>query len=413
MKKTSLKSRRTFFYHIFCLSGIYQNGSCCRLKRRGVVPGVEVLLNQKIHLIRGKKIGLITNQTGVDRRLKNNIDLLNSTPGVNLVSLFSPEHGIQGLEQAGVKVKNKIENSQKLPIFSLYGKNIIPTSRMLYDVDLLVYDIQDVGSRYYTYLSTLKNCLKAAHQHGIPFMVLDRPNPLGGLTLEGKILKQRLHSFVGPSSIPPRYGLTPGELALWMKAEMKLKNSLIVVRMAQWERKHWYDETDLEWIPPSPNVPTSKTALLYAGTCLIEGTNLSEGRGTTIPFEVVGAPWIDGMKLANSMGKFKLPGVVFRKTTFIPTFSKYSGEKCQGVQLHVTNREQFKPVQTVLCLISFIHSSYFNKFKWVNPHFDRLAGSEEIRQSIQDEQSIGIIVEEWQQELEQFQQERKKFLLYP
>ena len=413
VKNTFLKSRRTFFCHMFCLCSISLNAGRCRVKRQGVVPGIEVLLAKKQNLIRGKKIGLITNQTGVDRGLNNNIDLLKSTLGTQLVALFSPEHGIQGWEQAGGKVNNQIKNSRKIPIFSLYGENLLPTSEMLSDVDLLVYDIQDVGSRYYTYLSTLKNCLNAANQKGIPFIVLDRPNPLGGLKSEGKILKPKLYSFVGPSNIPARYGLTPGELALWMKAEINLKSSLTVVRMEQWKRKYWYDDTNLEWIPPSPNIPTSKIALLYSGTCLIEGTNLSEGRGTTTPFEVVGAPWIDGRKLAKSMGEYRLPGVAFRETTFIPTFSKYSKEKCYGVQLHVTNREKFRPLQTVLCLIHHIHSEYSCDFKWSNSHFDRLAGSEEIRKDIQNGQSVEIIVEKWQQELEQFRREREEFLLYP
>ena len=208
VKNTSLKSRRTFFYHMFCLGSISLNGCRYRVKRQGVVPGIEVLLAKKQNLIRGKKIGLITNQTGVDRGLNNNVDLLKSTSGTQLVALFSPEHGIQGWEQAGVKVNNQSKNGRKIPVFSLYGKNMIPTPEMLSDVDLLVYDIQDVGSRYYTYLSTLKNCLKAANQNDIPFIVLDRPNPLGGLKSEGKILKQKLYSFVGPSNIPARYGLS-------------------------------------------------------------------------------------------------------------------------------------------------------------------------------------------------------------
>lgn len=406
-----MKSRRVFLGRTLHLSFVSLLSSGCR-KDKTVVPGIEVLLTEQTELIRGKRVGLVTNHTGVDRQLRHNIDLLKSVPEVNLVAVFTPEHGLSGRVQAGQKVNNNLENRWGIPIFSLYSNTILPTAKMLQDVEVLIYDIQDVGSRYYTYLSTLMNCLKEAGRHNIPFIVLDRPNPLGGLIIEGRTLDLRLRSLVGPAIIPVRYGLTPGELAHWLKAEMHLKTNLTVVRMNHWKRQYWYNDTGLIWIPPSPNIPTLKTALIYVGMCLLEGTNVSEGRGTTTPFEVAAAPWIDGRKLAQSMESFRLPGVTFRNTSFTPSFSKFSGQICQGVQLHVTNRNQFEPIKTALCLIGHLRFNYSSYFKWAENHFDRLAGAKEVRYCIEQGEPVESMLTRWHQKLGEFEIARREFFLY-
>lgn len=371
-----------------------------------------MLLNKEAALIRGKRVGLITNHSGVDRRLRHDVDLLKAMPKVELAALFSPEHGMDGMAQAGTRIRSRLKNEWGIPLYSLYGSTTRPTAEMLRHVDVLIYDIQDVGSRYYTYVATLRNCLQAADQQQIPLIVLDRPNPIGGLKIEGRVLDPRLQSLVGPAAMPARYGLTPGELAGWMKFEMNLKCPLKVVRMDHWERPHWYHDTGLVWIPPSPNVPRAATTLVYVGMCLLEGTNLSEGRGTTTPFEIAGAPWMDGPQVVKAMDGLKLPGVAFRYCRFRPSSSKFAGQVCQGIQLHVTNRHRFQPLKTALCLIAHLRSAYSRHFEWAELHFDRLAGSEEVRHSIDRGRPVGEMVDAWQPELNAFEKERRAFFLY-
>ena len=378
-----------------------------------VVPGIEVLRSEQMHLIRGKRVGLITNHTGVDRGLRHDIDVLASTPGVKLTALFSPEHGIRGAAQAGEKVRSTVDAKTGVPVHSLYGETRRPTAEMLKEVDVLVYDIQDIGSRFYTYISTLGECMQAAAERRIPLVVLDRPNPLGGNVIEGPVLDLTFRSFVGAYAIPIRYGLTVGELAGWIKTHLKLELELSVVRMKDWTREQWYDETGLVWVPPSPNIPTMTSALAYPGMCLVEGTNLSEGRGTTTPFEVVGAPWLDGIKLAEQLNTLALPGVLFRPVSFTPTLSKFSGEGCQGVQLHVSDRKLFRPLPTSLVIIENIRKNYAAQFQFKSAHFDRLAGTDVIRKAMEQNQPAAEIVNAWERDLKQFEIERKRFLLYP
>jgi uncharacterized protein YbbC (DUF1343 family) len=378
-----------------------------------VIPGIEVLLSEQISLIRGKRVGLITNHTGVDRRLRHDIDLIAAAPEVKLTALFSPEHGIRGASQAGEKVQSSIDAKTGVPVHSLYGETRRPTAAMLKDVDILVYDIQDIGSRFYTYISTLGECMQAAGERKIPLIILDRPNPLGGNVIEGPRLDPAFRSFVGAYAIPIRYGLTAGELAGWIKTQLKLDLELSVVKMKHWTREQWYEETNLIWVPPSPNIPTMASALAYPGMCLFEGTNLSEGRGTTTPFEVVGAPWIDGIKLAERLNTQALPGVLFRPVSFTPTLSKFSGETCQGVQLHVADRTLFRPLPTALAIIEDIRRNYPGQFEFKSTHFDRLAGSDAIRKALERDQPAAAIVREWETDLRGFEIERKKLFLYP
>lgn len=380
---------------------------------RPVIPGIEVLLSEQLHLIRGKRIGLITNHSGVDRKLRHDIDLLASAPGVKLTALFSPEHGIRGAAQAGEKVRSSVDAKTGVPIYSLYGETRRPSAEMLRDVDVLVYDIQDIGSRFYTYISTLGECMHAAAERKIPLIVLDRPNPLGGENIEGPLLDPTFRSFVGAYSIPIRYGLTPGELAGWIKTNLKLDLELSVVKMRHWTRAQWYEETKLVWVPPSPNVPTMASALVYPGMCLIEGTNLSEGRGTTTPFEIVGAPWIDGIKLSARLNALALPGALFRPIAFTPTLSKFSGEACQGVQLHVSDRRSFRSLSTALAIIEDIRRNYPEQFQFKSAHFDRLAGTDTVRKALERNEAAAQIVLTWQRDLKAFEITRTRFLLYP
>ena len=379
---------------------------------QAVVPGIEVLLDRETALIRGRRVGLITNQTGVDRRLRHDIDLLQAQPEVELAALFSPEHGIAGMAAAGARIESRPDSRWGIPVHSLYGATTQPTEEMVRGLDLLIYDIQDVGSRYYTYLATLRNCLRAASRFQIPMIVLDRPNPLGGLRIEGKVLDSRLQSLVGPAALPVRYGLTPGELAGWMKARLHLECSLTVVKMDHWERRHRFADTGLAWIPPSPNVPRAMTALVYAGMCLVEGTNLSEGRGTATPFEIAGAPWVDGPRAVEAMDRLKLPGVAFRHTRFRPSASKFSGQVCEGVQLHVLHPRRFQPLRTALALIAHFRRNHSGHFQWAERHFDRLAGSEEIRRGIDRDRPVGEMLESWEAELAAFEKERREYFLY-
>jgi len=378
-----------------------------------VIPGIEVLIRQDSAYLKGKRLGLITNQTGVDRNLQHDVDLLRNVRGAQLVSLFAPEHGIRGVAQAGEKVDSAVDPASGLIVYSLYGKNLQPTPEMLEGIDLLVYDIQDMGLRFYTYISTLAECMKAAATNKISFLVLDRPAPLNGLQVEGNILEEPFRSMVGPFPIPIRYGFTPGELALWIKDYLHLNLQLKVIQMKNWHRSLWYDETGLIWVPPSPNLPTLDSALVYAGTCFLEGTNVSEGRGTAKPFEILGAPWINGFHLADRLNALGLAGVRFRPVSFSPNFSKFRGEICQGVQIHVIDRNIYSPIQTGLKIVALLRQMYPKDFTWLEKHFDRLAGNGTTRLGIEQGETWDKISSDWPLSLRQFLAQREKYLLYP
>jgi uncharacterized protein YbbC (DUF1343 family) len=378
-----------------------------------VIPGIEVLIQAEAAFLKGKKIGLITNQTGVDRNLRHDVDLLKKVKDGHLVALFAPEHGIRGVAQAGDKVESSIDSSTGLPVYSLYGKNVQPTAEMLQGIDVLLYDIQDVGLRFYTYIATLSECMKAAAANHVPLLILDRPAPLNGVQVEGNILDEQFQSMVGPLPIPVRYGLTPGELATWIRDHFRLNLQLKVVRMKNWHRRQWYDETGLSWVPPSPNLPTLESALIYAGTCFLEGTDVSEGRGTAKPFEFVGAPWIDGPQLAELLNALGLPGVRFRPVSFSPNYSKFRGENCQGVQIHVFDRNIFSPIQTGLEILLVLRQRYPREFSWQGNHFDRLVGNGVTRLDVDSGESWEIISGKWHAPLRKFLDQREKYLLYP
>lgn len=323
-------------------------------------------IDKYMDIFENKTVGLITNPTGLDSDFNSTIDLLKER--TNLVALYSPEHGVRGDIQAGEKVDNYIDEKTALNVYSLYGKNKRPSYDVIKDLDVLVFDIQDVGSRFYTYLYTMAYAMESCKEFNKTFVVLDRPNPIGGEEVEGNLLDINYKSFIGLYPITQRYGLTIGELALLFNKEFKIGCDLRIVKLEGWERWMYFEDTNLPWIMPSPNIPTINTALVYNGTCIFEGTNISEGRGTTKPFEMIGSPWLNAYSLAEEMNKMSLPGVKFRPVYFTPTFSKHSGDLCKGVQVHITNRKEFKPVTTGLSLLFKIREESKEKFQFIPPY---------------------------------------------
>ena len=393
-------------------------------QQQKVELGLNVLLTEKRDWIQGKSIGLITNHTGVDATLRSNYRLFAEEPSCRLAAIFSPEHGFWGAVQDGIAVDSlnvSDENASQshlasVPVYSLYGQSIRPTANQLEGIDLLVYDMQDIGARYYTYISTLLHAMEAASEHGIDFAVADRPNPITGNIVEGPILEDGFQSFVGIHTVPVRYGSTTGELATLLKAERVPSCRLKVVWMSGYERGMWYDETGLQWVPPSPNMPTLTTAILYPGLCLFEGTNMSEGRGTTKPFEYIGAPWCNGEMWAETLNALHLPGVLFRPVVFTPApvaeSTKHAKQTCVGVAIHVTDRECFLPVETVIHMLSTLTTEYRDHFAFRPAHFDRLAGNNWLRDALLDRESLDNIQAQWSDELQAWYDRRSQFLNY-
>lgn len=381
--------------------------------QRGVVPGVEVLLGEERALVEGRRVGLVTNHTGIDREARHAADLIARAPNVRLTALFAPEHGLRGFAQAGDRIADSNDERTGVPVYSLYGNTRRPTREMLEEVDVLVYDIQDVGARFYTYISTMGECMEAAADKGIPFIVLDRPNPLADTAIEGPMLDlERFRSFVGAYRIPIRYGLTIGELAGFVRDQVGKDVDLRVVRMKNYRRGLWYDETGLPWVAPSPNIPSASTVIVYPGMCLFEGTNLSEGRGTMQPFETIGAPWLDAYRLADDLRSLDLEGVLFRPVSFVPTSSKHQGEVCRGIQLHVTDRGRFESVSVALHILSIVRRNHPSDFRWRESSIDRLSGSDDLRKRMDEGLSVARILEGWEADLESFDRARRKYFLY-
>ena len=381
-----------------------------------VRSGLEVFLDEGLPVIAGRRVGLITNPTGVDRGLRSGVDLLRRSDAVELVALFGPEHGVRGEAQAGVKVAGEVDARTGLPVHSLYGETQRPTPEMLDGLDALVFDVQDVGVRYATYISTMAYAQEAASTAGLTFVVLDRPNPITGHLIEGNLLDPVFASFVGVHPVPIRHGMTAGELARLFAAERGWAAPL-VVPMRGWRRDHWFDETGLPWVQPSPNLPTLDTVTLYSGTCLIEGTNVSEGRGTTRPFEYVGAPWLDPFRLAAEMEGRGLPGCGYRPVFFSPTFSKHAGQICGGVQVHVIDRAVFRPVELGIHLLEAIRALAPKVFAWrESPEgrffVDLLLGSGQPRRLLDGGSGPDEVMAGWAEERVRFAERRRPFLLY-
>nr|WP_281974935.1 DUF1343 domain-containing protein [Halobacillus litoralis] len=387
-------------------------------KEQPLKLGVEVLLDEEKELIEGKKVGLITNPTGIDQDFNSIVDVLHEDDDVDLTALYGPEHGVRGSAQAGDYVEFYTDEKTGLPVYSLYGETRKPTPEMLEDIEVLLFDIQDVGTRFYTYIYTMAYAMEAAEENDIPFIVLDRPNPIGGEKVEGPVLDPEYKSFVGNYPIPLRHGMTVGELAKLFNKEFDIGADLTVVEMKGWERNMDYDDTGMSFVAPSPNMPTVETAFVYPGAALIEGTNVSEGRGTTKPFELIGAPFIDSTELAAELNDRNLPGVKFRAASFTPSFSKHAGELAHGVQLHIIDRKEFNPVETGLYLVKTIHDLYPEDFAFRSENsagisfFDYLIGNGWVREAIEEGTPVEEIQKEWKRELKDFKKVRRQYLLY-
>jgi uncharacterized protein YbbC (DUF1343 family) len=373
---------------------------------RSVAPGVEVLLADRSDLLKGRRIGLVTNHTGLDVAGHSTIDRLYGQPDWRLTALFSPEHGIRGEVAAGENVGTSVDPQTGLPVFSLYGQTTRPTAAMLGNVDTLVFDLQDVGARTYTYISTLLEVLRAAAEHHVPVIVLDRPNPINGVDIDGPVLDPRFTSFVGAGPIAMRYGLTIGELGRLFNVELRVGADLIVVPVDRWRRTDWYDQTGLAWVNPSPNIRSLGAALVYPGTVLFEATTVSEGRGTEQPFEWIGAPWIDGAAWAERLNRFELPGVRFHARAATPTESKFAGQLCHGVLIEVVDRRVVRPVQIGVAMLLTADQLHYTDA------FDRLAGTDQLRHALTSGASLVDITAGWQADLQRFNGVRQRYLLY-
>jgi uncharacterized protein YbbC (DUF1343 family) len=391
-----------------------------RRRSRVVRSGLERLLEDPTPL-RGLRVGLLANATAVTRELRHAALALQAAPGFRLAALFGPEHGVWGDAQDLIEVGDSRDPATGLRVYSLYGRTRTPSAAMLAGLDALVFDIQDVGSRYYTFIYTMLHALEACARQRLRLLVLDRPNPLGGEGLEGNVLDPRYRSFVGLHPLPARHGMTVGELALMFHAELRLDVDLVVVPLRGWRRAMHFEDTGLPWVMPSPNMPSVDTAFVYPGGCLVEGTNLSEGRGTTRPFELVGAPWLDPWRLARDLAREGLPGAAFRPAFFRPTFQKHAGRLCGGVQVHVTDRRTFPAFLAYLLLIHHARRQDPRRFAWRRPPyeyervklpFDILCGTDRIRRSIETGTSPRRLAAGWKRELAAFRRRRSKYLLY-
>ncbi len=384
--------------------------------------GVERLLTEKIDLLRGARVGLVCNQASVDHGFRHVADLFHQHPDIKLTTLFGPQHGIRGdVQDNMIETAHAADRKTGLPIYSLYSETREPTEEMLRDVDIIVVDLQGVGCRIYTFVYTMANCMRAARKFGKKVIACDRPNPIGGTQVAGNVLDPAFTSFVGQFPIPTRSGMTDVELGRLFNAEFGINCDFESVPMSGWSRELWYDDTDGPWVLPSPNMPTVDAAAVFPGTVHLEGTQMSEGRGTTRPFELVGAPYINAEDFAEALAGYDLPGVYFRSCVFVPTFQKHGGLACGGVQIHVTDREAFEPVITGVAIVKTAFDRYGESFRWKDPPyeyeydrkpFDLIAGTSELRVAIERGDSLEQIESAWRDPLKEFMAIREKFLLY-
>jgi uncharacterized protein YbbC (DUF1343 family) len=380
-----------------------------------VLPGITILLRDSLHLISGKRVGLLTNHTGRDASGVSSIDLLARAPNVRLVALFGPEHGLRGIAQAGEHVASSVDSATGVPIFSLYGSTRVPTAEMLKGVDVLIYDIQDVGSRTYTYPWSMALTAEAAAKLGIPFIVCDRPVPVRGDVVAGSILDTAFRSFIGQYPVALRYGLTPGELLRYLVRTKQVAANIHVIPMQGWRRAQWYDETGLPWIAPSPNLPTLDAALLYTGTVFVEGTNMSEGRGTDLPFEVVGAPWLtDAGVIAASLQALRLPGVRFDSVSrSVAAGQKHGGMTIPMLRVQVTDRNSIDPVRVGVELLSAVKRRHPRELEWRADFLARLAGTRALQRAIDGTPRDRVqLLAAWRRDAARFQRASAPDLLY-
>ncbi len=372
--------------------------------------------------LNGLRVGVLANPASIDHDFRHVVDRLAASRDYQLAAIFGPQHGFQSdLQDNMIESPHTKDARRNVPVFSLYSETREPTPEMLDLIDVLVVDIQDVGARIYTFIYTMANCLRAAARKGLPVIVCDRPNPIGGVAIEGPMLEKGYESFVGQFPIPMRHGMTVAELARLFNERHGIGAELEVVPMEGWSRGMYWDETGLPWVMPSPNMPTLDTAIVYPGTVLFEGTMLSEGRGTTRPFELIGAPWLDGELLAERMNGADLSGVYFRPATFEPTFQKHAKTTCGGCQIHVTSRQEFESVKVGVSLMRECYGLAPDRFKWRDPPYeyehdkmpiDILAGSPALRRQIEQQVPLADIVASWRPGETDFAEARRPYLLY-
>jgi uncharacterized protein YbbC (DUF1343 family) len=387
-----------------------------------VLSGIDILVKKKFAPLRGASVGLLVNQASVDRALTPTAELFRNASGMKLKALFGPQHGIAGTTQDNmIEWESFREGTTSLPVYSLYGEVRKPTPEMLEGIDCFVIDLFDVGARYYTFLWSAFLAMQACAEKGIRVFVLDRPNPINGATVEGPLLDEGFLSFVGLYPLVMRHGMTIGEILSMIRAEKEIDVELHIMECQGWSRSMWFDETGLPWVMPSPNMPTMDTAAVYPGFCLLEGTTLSEGRGTTRPFELFGAPFVEPSALKADMEREKLPGVHMRAAFFEPTFQKHRGLTCGGVQLHVTDRRRFRSVLTAVAALKSLRRRYPDRWSWKEPPyeyeydklpFDILAGSETLRLQIESDIPLGEISDGWKADEKAFLKRRRPYLLY-
>jgi uncharacterized protein YbbC (DUF1343 family) len=387
-----------------------------------ITLGVEKLLADSSRLLKGQRVGLVCNQASVDHSFRHVADLFRAQDGIKLTALFGPQHGIRGdVQDNMVETPHTSDKATGLPVYSLYSETREPTEEMLEEVDTLVFDMQDVGCRIYTFVYTLSNCMVAAKRLGKRVVVCDRPNPITGAHVEGNVLEKGFESFVGQFSLPTRHGMTVCELAWMFREHWGIGCELETVTMDGWARGLWFDETDAAWVLPSPNMPTLDSATVFPGTVHLEGTQMSEGRGTTRPFELIGAPYLEAREYQSRLEDFGFEGVRFRAANFLPTFQKHAGALCGGVQIHVTDREAFEPVKVGVAAVIAARELGGESFKWKNPPyeyvfdknpFDVIAGTDKLRLSIERGERLETIVEGWQESLGEFKTARERHLLY-
>jgi uncharacterized protein YbbC (DUF1343 family) len=386
------------------------------------INGLDVLENDDFAPLKGKSVAVVTNHTGLSRRADYILDLIDREEGVELKVIFGPEHGLSGKVPNGEKIADSQDTRTGVKVYSLYGQTRKPTPDQLAGVDIVIFDMQVVGARYYTFISTMTLVMDACARDGVPFWVLDRPNPVRGDVIDGPILDPEYSSFVGMHPMPIRHGMTLGELAIMINEEGWLSEdrhaNLTVVPMLNWTRYMWWDETQLDWIPPSPNIPTPETALVYLGTCLIEGTNVSEGRGTHEPFHICGAPWIEGQGLAEMLNGYSLPGVAFEGIVYTPKSiegmaakPKFQDQACGGVRLNITDRETYQPIYTAAVIIHLIRENYPHQFKWSGT-IDRLWGSDTFRRYIDNGRDIRAHPTTYAPDRDRFYEARQAYLIY-
>lgn len=401
-----------------------QNSACQSRPPVNVVKtGLDILLEQNFEQFTGKRVGIICNHTACDKTGRHIVDLFHDSGKCQVTAIFGPEHGFRGLHADGRTILDETDPKTGAMIYSLYGKTKQPTTEMLENVDVLIYDIQDVGARFYTYITTMSLAMESAAKHGIPFFVIDRPNPIRGDLTEGPVLDMNFQSFVGPHPIPIRYGLTIGELAGWINGEVLSKDGiaadLTVIKIEGWKRSFWYDQTDLPWISPSPNMTTLETAIVYPGFCLLEGTNLSEGRGTDAPFLKFGAPWIDSRQYANALNALRLTGIRFKPINFTPVSipnvaykPKYENQLCGGVEIQITNRDELKSIVAMLIILEKTRDMYPEKFT-IRSSLNRLYGSDKLGTTLSaGTTSVNTLTDNWQKDLDNFSNVSGKYYLY-